>query len=555
MICIYDKKTIKGEFNNNGLAVLNKCILAEITEELNGQYYLEFEYPSNDSKSKYIQEFNIIKADNQLFRIYKIEKIQGDNKTIKVYANHIFYDMSYYFIEDIRAEQAPVKTAMQKALINDLSKIYEVDSDVVISSTLYMVEMSPVEAFFKIIDRWGQGELVRDNFSIKILKNSGIETGVLIKYGKNIKGVKITVDTSSVVTKLYPKGANGIKLAERYINVPNWNSDQYPPFPIIKKVEIKEAEDEVTLRVMANELAEEIGLSSVNIQVDFIELSKVKQYHKFKSLETLKVGDIVTVRHSEFNIYIKVKVIKIKKDILTGLNTKVELGQPLGNFVNSTDPTKLIQTVSDNLGNQVAQSISSMLYYANSKSYDITNILIQPVYLGISAVANTNITLLLSIYGVATEECTLTIKIQLDNRDISFTPRVKLLLGDNTIGIPLGIPQVAAGAHYIGVFLCLNKGKFSIPIWNLQLMIDGRNLQGGLSAEPPHAEVKEYQGYINIPSILNNTRINYEIIEDNEPLSNRSISEIVGINLSNKIEMVTKDITSGVKVEVKEVNI
>ncbi|WP_243128901.1 hypothetical protein [Clostridium novyi] len=29
-------------------------------------------------------------------------------------------------------------------------------------------------------------------------------------------------------------------------------------------------------------------------------------------------------------------------------------------------------------------------------------------------------------------------------------------------------------------------------------MVDGRNLQGGLSSEPPHAEVKEYQPLVNI---------------------------------------------------------
>lgn len=551
MICIYDKKTLKGSFNNNGLAVLNQCISAEITEELNGGYYLELQYPSNVEKSKYIEEYNIVKADNQLFRIYKIEKTQNESKTIKVYANHIFYDMSYYFIEDVRAENTSPKSAIQKALVGDLSKIYETDSDIVTSATLYMVEMSPVEAIFKIIERWGQGELLRDNFSVKLLNSCGHDTGILIKYGKNIQGVKVTVDTNSVVTKLYPKGVNGIKLPERYINVPNWDSEKYPPFPIIKKVEIKEAEDEATLRIMASEMAEAIGLSSINIQVDFIELSRSKQYEKFKELETLKVGDIVTVRHSEFNIDVKVKVIKIKKDILTGLNTKVELGQPLGNFVDSDNTAKLIQTVSDDLGNQVAQSMSSMLYYANSKSYEVDTSLIQPIYLGVSAVSDTNLTLLLSIYGVASEESTLTIQIQLDNRNISFTPKHKLLLGDNTVGIPLGIPQVTSGGHYIGVFLCVDKGTFSIPLWNLQLMIDGRNLQGGLSAEPPHAEAKEYQGYINISSLVSTAKDNC-IIDEVVPLSNNTISDNIDSSISKELESRIKGVTTLVNIEFQE---
>ncbi|MFR1821923.1 MAG: phage tail spike protein [Clostridium saudiense] len=535
MLCIYDKKTIKGNFDNNGLGVLNEPILAEVTEELNGQYYLEIEYPANSKKAIYLKEFNIIKANNQLFRIYKVEKVQTTDKRVKVYANHIFYDMDYYFIEDKRVENAPIKTAMEKALVNDLDKIYTVDSDVVKVATLYMIEISPVQAFFKMIERWEQGELLRDNFTVKILRQVGNDSGVLIKYGKNIQGLKITVDTANVVTKIYPKGANGIKLSEKYINVPNWDSELYPPFPIIRKVEFKDAQDEVTLRSLTTELATTIGLSTINIQIDFIELSKIREYENYKKLEMVNIGDIVTVKHSDFDIDVKVKVIKIKKDILTGLNTKVELGQPLDDFVTSIDPTKIIKTVTDDLGNQVAQALTSMLYYANSQSLQINTTSKQFIYIGVGAIANTNLTLLLAIYGVAEEECTITIKIQLDNNDITFTPKVKLQQGDNTIGIPLGMPQVSEGAHYIGVFLNTDSGVFNIPIWNLQLMIDGRNLQGGLSAEPPHAEVKEYQCYINTTPWLEKSKDMFISINSNEEIINNSVIEVLNSNyiLSN----------------------
>lgn len=507
MLCIYDKKTIKGNFDNNGLGVLNEPILAEVTEELNGQYYLEIEYPANSKKAIYLKEFNIIKADNQLFRIYKVEKVQASDKRVKAYANHIYYDLANYFIEDERPTNASVKTAMQKAMISDLSTIYSVDSDIIIANTLYMVELSPAEAIFKIIDRWGQGELVRDNYDVKIVKQRGEDNGVLIKYGKNISGLKITVDTTEVVTKLYPKGANGIKLYEKYINVPNWDSDLYPPFPIIKKVEIKEAEDEVTLRKIATELAKTIGLSSVNIQIDFIELSKSKEYSRFKELEKVNVGDIVTVRHSEFDIDVKVKVIKVKKDLLTGINTKVELGQPLGDFLKSMDPAALIKSATDELGNQVAQALTSMLYYGNPLELTVSTTEIQPMYLGVSTVSNTNLSLSVAISCVASAECTLTIKIELDNVEIPFKPKQKLQQGDNVIGIPLGIPQVSAGAHYVGVYLKTDTGTVKIPIYNMQCMIDGRNLQGGLSSELPHAEAKQEIEFVRVDkaSIIENT--------------------------------------------------
>ncbi|WP_338032643.1 hypothetical protein [Clostridium novyi] len=49
-----------------------------ITEELNGDYELELEYSAKGRKSKYLEEWNIIKADGQLFRIYRVEKISKE---------------------------------------------------------------------------------------------------------------------------------------------------------------------------------------------------------------------------------------------------------------------------------------------------------------------------------------------------------------------------------------------------------------------------------------------------------------------------------------------
>lgn len=79
-IIIYDKKTTKGNFDNNGLAVLNECIKCEVNEEQNGDYSLEIHYPSISKKAKYFVKYNILKVDGQLFRIYKVEKEYRNQK-------------------------------------------------------------------------------------------------------------------------------------------------------------------------------------------------------------------------------------------------------------------------------------------------------------------------------------------------------------------------------------------------------------------------------------------------------------------------------------------
>lgn len=62
VICIYDKKTTKGNFETNGLGVLDEVICCFITEELNGDYEFELENPAKSRKTKYLEEWNIIKA-------------------------------------------------------------------------------------------------------------------------------------------------------------------------------------------------------------------------------------------------------------------------------------------------------------------------------------------------------------------------------------------------------------------------------------------------------------------------------------------------------------
>lgn len=501
MLCIYDKKTTKGNFENNGLAVLDETISCFINEEINGDYSLELEYPSNSIKAKYLQEWNIIKAEEQLFRIYKVQKQSADTKTINVWAKHIFYDISYYFLEEAEGENCSLKTALTKILPSDLSAIYNLDSDIIIGNSFHFIEKNPAEAVFSLIDIWGIGELKRDNYNIKILKQMGKDSEVLISQGKNISGIKFNADTSNVVTKLYPVGKDGIRLTEKYINVPNWDSSQYPSFPIIKKVEFTEASDEVTLRAMAKERANTIGLSRVNIEVDFIELSMTKEYENYKHLEKVNVGDLVIVRHKDFGIDMKFPVIKIKRDILSGINVKVELGEPKDNILSQLDTGKLKTTV-DELENKVAGSLTSVLYYANPVALTIGTSPVQPIYVGITATTSTNLFMNFSIYCTSSMVSTLTIQIQLDGKDIPFMPKQKLQQGDNTIGIPICIPQVSKGVHYSGIFLKVDAGTVVIPIFNLQCTFDGRNLLGGLSAEPPHAECMESVKMINLYSLF-----------------------------------------------------
>lgn len=94
MICVYDKHTPQGGFDNCGLRILNP-VSAYIHEELNGLYSYEVSCPmvSDDDSWHFLKPYNILKSSTgQLFAIYKtVTATSGGVPTITAYANHIWY--------------------------------------------------------------------------------------------------------------------------------------------------------------------------------------------------------------------------------------------------------------------------------------------------------------------------------------------------------------------------------------------------------------------------------------------------------------------------------
>lgn len=527
MINIYDKK--ETSFINNGIAILNECNECKVIEKLNNEYELVLSYPLGSNKASYIQSFNVIKADGQLFRIYNIDK---DSKTGIIIANarHIFYDLLNYIVEDKKAVDKTCQEALEIIIEElELKKIFTVKSDIKKVATQYMVRKNGVESVFLIVNEW-QGELSRDNFNVKINSSKGQDKGVYIKYGKNIIGITEKINSDNVATWIYPVGTNGITLPEKYILNPVWENSEYPNFALRKKVEFKSADSEGILRIEAQKYLEANSMPEVNYKVDFILLGKTTEYKNYKVLEQVEVGDIVTVKHGILGIDIKVKVIGIERDILNGKNTKVELGQPLSTL---DQYIAEISRNNDQIISTVSQAFSSMLYFTNPGMLTIGTEDKEVIYMPIGTVRSTNIMSYLMLSVNTTAVATLTIKYYLDNSIIPTNLKQKLQVGDNLIAIPMALVAVPEGGHYFNVKLSLDKGSIMILPNGLQLAIEGRNLSGGLSSEVPHAEVREELKYTDVSS--GRIYFNY-LIQSKLPIKDSCIESVNYINVSkNKV--------------------
>ncbi len=355
---IYDKFTelkLKS-FDTNGLGYLKDFKTnPQITRELNGTYKLEFEYALDGLNSEYLEKLNIIKCKYngkyQLFRIFQITK----NKTIKIYALHIFFDLYNNFLLDVRPTNQSGTNALRYILSHtSYENSFEVTGNVISENTAYYVRKNPIEAILtadnSLINVWG-GEIDLDNFTIDYKNQIGNDNGVFVEFGKNLKSIEMLTDITETATRIMPIGNNELMLPEKFIDSPLINNY---PFPLIKTVEVDVSIDEETPEEQAYEIMRNYvndlykngaDLPSVNIKIDYQDLSKTIEYQNFQHLESINLGDTITTK--VWGMEIKTRVIKIIYDVLKEKIVNFELGSEKASLVN--EQNNMIQKQMENL--------------------------------------------------------------------------------------------------------------------------------------------------------------------------------------------------------------
>lgn len=351
IVTIYSKKTTN--FDNLGLGVLLP-LECTVTEELNGLYELQLIHPY-DSLKKYnlLEKERIILANTpngrQTFRIYRIVPTL-DN--ITVYARHIFYDLLDNFIIGINS--SGTASSVLNNIVNSFSYTtnFTFETNITSSGKVIIEKESPVSALLnideektKFIQSFG-GEILRDNFNVKILENIGSDKGYTIRYGKNLLGLTIDEDYSNVYTKVYAYGKDGISVVVNSDNIDNYL------YPKITTQDFSDIDNTSSLTQKAEEFLKTVDKPIINIDVNFILLSKTEEYKQFQFLEDIKLGDILTIYNQKMNFSKKAKVISYNYDAISDSYISVILGDFLNiltdSISNNNNGLKNISNVSSN---------------------------------------------------------------------------------------------------------------------------------------------------------------------------------------------------------------
>ncbi|WP_313166738.1 phage tail spike protein [Streptococcus parasuis] len=346
MICLYAAD--ESLFEHNGLGILdNDLKKCHVEEELNNLYTLTAQYPLGAKFGKSIRNGMIIKAPtpngDQLFRIYQSKPSMG---MLEIHAFHIFYDLAFNFVEDTNIVSKSGQAWLQQLSQNtQYSHPFTFFSDISTVAGSRVVRKNCVEILLNtsldnsFVNRFG-GEILRDNFNVYFNRAIGENRGFKIRHKKNLKGYTANIDDKSVITRIMPIGFDGLLLPEKYVDSPRI-SDY--PFPRISKVEVDvkaavgentDAKDAIPLneaytkmRALIKEQFGVVDVPTCSYEVDFVELSKTKEYADFQNLETVRIGDTVTVSHDEDGFYVEAKVIRYEYDSLAGRLLRIEAGQ------------------------------------------------------------------------------------------------------------------------------------------------------------------------------------------------------------------------------------
>lgn len=328
------------------LAEASDC---QCTEERNGVFELEFQYPMLGRYAadlvidRYVKAKPNASAANQFFHIRKVSK--PINGMFTVSCEHISYALSGYPVPTVSASgNAQVAiNAILTAAKNQLGKdtgFSVATTDITLSSSIALTNVSARAALGgvsgSVLDVYG-GEYEFDNHTIKLHKARGKDRGVRIAYGRNMTELKCDIDMDSAYTGIYGYVKNDKVDLHSYKAVTNSSGINAKTLIRDFSSDFSGGDSEITQSgldsaVSAYAAANDINSPTVSMTVSFVDLSQSPEYASFSALESVSLCDTVQIYHKDLNINIKAKVIKTVYDVLRERYTSIDLGSPRANF-------------------------------------------------------------------------------------------------------------------------------------------------------------------------------------------------------------------------------
>lgn len=340
-------ESTESTFETNGLGVLSDTISCQVVEERNGIFEITLEYPLTGIRYQEIKQRRIIFVkpnpyeDPQPFRIYRITKPLSGR--ITVYAQHISYDLSGVPVSPFSS--GSVTGALSGLKTNAaVTNPFGFWTDKTSTGDFAVTAPTSTRTLLggsdgSILDVFG-GEYKFDRWTVRLYNNRGKNSGVSIRYGKNLMDLQQDENISNVVTGIYPYWLSSegelTELPEKIVNAPG-TYDFTRISAIDFSGDFEEAPTEEQLRDRANDYisSNNVGVPTVSITVEFQPLEQTEEYKDIALLERVNLCDTVNVEYSELGVSATAKCVKTTYDALKDKYISIELGDAKTNIADT----------------------------------------------------------------------------------------------------------------------------------------------------------------------------------------------------------------------------
>ena len=340
--------------NNLGLGTLTDATACKVTEVLKGEYELELTYPMTGEHFSELQTGHVIVARPyrnaaalQPFEIYDESRAIGGQVTF--YAQHISYKALGVPIRPVTAQnaQAAVSLVASNAVI---SCPFTLTTDMTAAGTFAMKKPATLQNVLlgssdSLVSVYG-GDILRDGYSIQLLKHRGMDRGARIVYGRNLVDLTQEKSIAEMYDSVYPffvetdenENTRLVELADTLvlITAPNKASAK-KVYMLDLSSEFDDAPNQSQILQATNEYISKNGLNKpkVSLSLKYVDLSRTQEYADLKNLDHIELGDDVTVQFAALGVDVTARVQKIVYDVLLDANESIDVGDVRTNVVDT----------------------------------------------------------------------------------------------------------------------------------------------------------------------------------------------------------------------------
>ena len=335
---IYDKNEIS--FVANGLGRLRDCISCTVTEERNGIYECDFEYPIDGANYELIQVGRIIgvthddSGDIQPFDIVSFTKpIDGK---VTFHCVHISYRMRYMTVRSNVAVNslAGAFTHISTYAVPTCPFTFWTDKTssgycASLQSVPYTVRQILGGTEGSILDAYG-GEYEWDKWQVKLWAHRGQLRDFSIRYGVNMMEYNEEYDSSECYSSCRPYWTDGTTTVigdkQTSTGLPPSGREQCVPLDVSDKFETKPTKAQVEAAAVTIMNATNPTVPSQNITVSFVRLQDMGEYANIQNLLKCGLCDTINVIFPDFNSSGQFKIVKTVWNVLKNKYEEMELG-------------------------------------------------------------------------------------------------------------------------------------------------------------------------------------------------------------------------------------